>query len=718
MVRRVTPSAKLIRPPRQVPFDHRAAEPGLPDYAPSPPASETPVGIAELGAILKRRWLIIASTTALITLTGLGYAMTAKSLYTASTAIFVDPRARASFQIEGSGTGAGYDPNLVDSQTIVIESESVLRRVIEAEKLTEDSEFARGPAEPATNALRNLQEAVKVRRPDRTYVVEIQVRTQDGAKSARIANAVAKAYLSDGKDSKAETAQREQSWLDTHLQNLQARLKEAEARVDAYKTENRIIGSEGKLVGEQQLTELNRGLVDAQRKAAEAKALLDQVEELKKSGRMPDTTVDALKSSVIDRLRGQMAEVLRLEANARTTLGPRHPAALEIREQIIETRRAINEELGRVAEGARSNFAVARNNVAALERQLELLKKDSTNTSRTLLRLRELERAVDAQKAVFEKFLRDKEQIARLTVDTPAGRVIAPAVAPQYRSFPNRPLILMLSLLAGLLIGIGLALAVETLSRARRPSRLRLQGSSKAPGPFAPDPFSPDFRDTTPLAMLPRAGAAPGLRWVNRRAAPPAGPALDAVDRAPGSAYAREVAGLAGKIRTMLDDGVTTTLMISGAKPDAGSPVLAANLARALAATGARVLLVDGSGGRASLSERLAGAGSPSMIEVGNQKRLAIHLPSRGNTLFFLPFGGLRNTRSMQRPSRGGACTLVIIDGPAMGSAALEKIDLEARVDGVIALLPPGTDPAHTGLAAALDTRFGAALIGVVGQAA
>mgnify|MGYP000346568430 CR=1 FL=1 len=399
MLRNPAHPARLKRLSRPEPTGVRLPEvaparavPARESWAPPAEGAEAPVGIAEFGQILRRRWKTIAATTALVTSLGLAYALLTKPLYTASASIFVDPRNRASFQIEGTGTGAGYDPNLVDSQSVLIESDAVLRRVIEAEKLLDDAEFTRGVGEPAANVLTNLKEALKVRRPDRTYVVEIQIRTQDAAKSARIANAIARAYLSDGKDSKSETAQREQSWLETHLQNLQGRLKEAEARVEAYKVENRILGVEGKLVGEQQLSELNKGIIEAQRRAAEAKAALDQVEAIKKSGRVPDSTGDALKSASIDRLRGQMAEIVRLEANSRSTLGPRHPAAIEIREQLVEMRRLLNEELGRVAEGARSAHAVAQGNVTALEKQLDALKRDATNTNKTLLRLRESHR--------------------------------------------------------------------------------------------------------------------------------------------------------------------------------------------------------------------------------------------------------------------------------------------------------------------------------------
>lgn len=680
---------------------------GKPLATPVTPVGDEPVGLAEFGAILRRRWKTIMACTLAFTGLGLAYVTVARPQYVASTMIFVDPRNRASFQIEGTGTGGSFDPNLVDSQIVLIESDTVLQRVIAAEKLMSDPEFTTGSGDPQFNVLRNLKEAVKVKRPDRTYVVEVQVRTRSGEKSARIANAIAQAYVNDGRDSKNETAQREENWLDVHLKELQGRLKDAESRVETYKVENRILGVEGKLIGEQQLSELNKGIVDAQRKMAEAKAALDQVEEIKKTGRIPDTTVDALKSGVIERLRGQLAEILRLDANARTTLGPRHPALTEIREQIVETRRMINEELGRIAEGARSAYNVARANVTGLERQLDALKKDQTNTNKTLLKLRELERAVEAQKAVYEKFLRDKEQIARLSVDTPAGRVIAPALAPQRPAAPNKALILAVAMMAGLFSGVGLALVLETLSHAgNRPTRVQPRGGFGRPANDDIDPGMPLLAVLPPPDQPSRLGR---LKSLGRgQSASPLAP--------PGSAYALEIGTLADQLLGRIDRQPVTTLLVSGLGRDSGNPALAANLALALAERGETILLVDGQSGTSSLTQTLPLSPETHPVMVQGQVRMAHPLAGAEDMpVYVLPFGVSAPPRGMQGAAEKPS--IVIIDGPPAGSRALAQIDLSRRVDGVIAVLPAGQQ-ADARIAATCDRAYGPALLGVVGQAA
>jgi hypothetical protein len=59
----------------------------------------------------------------------------------------------------------------------------------------------------------------------------------------------------------------------------------------------------------------------------------------------------------------------------------------------------------------------------------------------------------------------------------------------------------------------------------------------------------------------------------------------------------------------------------------------------------------------------------------------------------------------------------LLIDGPSIGSPDLDRFELQGAVDGVIAILPAGLDPAGA-LIETARRRFGDILLGVVGQAA
>src|SRR5262249_5949011 len=111
----------------------------------------------------------------------------------------------------------------VESETRILTSDRVLLRVIEGERLTDDPEFGSRSialwsklrcwlglgagsrsSSPELVALRQLQRSVTAKRSERTYVVDLMVDTADPEKSARIANAVAQAYLEEQTAARAD----------------------------------------------------------------------------------------------------------------------------------------------------------------------------------------------------------------------------------------------------------------------------------------------------------------------------------------------------------------------------------------------------------------------------------------------------------------------------------------------------------------------------------
>ena len=106
---------------------------------------------------------------------------------------------------------------LIESQLRVIESDSVLMRVVTEKKLGQDPEFGRlgflsslsnwiaalfgaapdNPISADLRAMRALKRDVSTKRAEKTFVVDVFAASQDREKAAQLANAVAEAYLRD-----------------------------------------------------------------------------------------------------------------------------------------------------------------------------------------------------------------------------------------------------------------------------------------------------------------------------------------------------------------------------------------------------------------------------------------------------------------------------------------------------------------------------------------
>ena len=478
----------------------RGFSPSVP-ATPDGPSSRTAASLARLGLTTdltflwrQRRWIAVGIAAAL--LVNLAAELTFTPRYRAASQILIGPVDLRGVDKSVVPAAQTADSNVieVESETRVLTSDKVLRRVVDAERLTADPEFnssagsASGtlvavlkaaiglkskpaPAgDGAFGALRQLQRDVTAKRTERTYVVDLMVETSSPEKSARLANAIVQAYFAEQSAAHTEAARRVTESLTGRLAELQDRVRHAEEEVERYKAEQGIVGASGRLVDEQQLTELNNQLTAAQGRTAEARARYEQVRRLQGRGADPGSTLEAVQSTTIGLLRQQYAAAVQREATLTADLGPQHPYVNDARAQVRNAQRLITEEVARVADATHSEYERGRQRGAGPQSQRAQAARDpdsawpssncASSSARSMPAGRSTNRSLRAP--------RDREQ-ERL--DTVNVRVLSDAQPPLDRSWPpRRLLLLMAALAAGLLAGGGLAYAAEQLDRNSRPA--------------------------------------------------------------------------------------------------------------------------------------------------------------------------------------------------------------------------------------------------------
>jgi uncharacterized protein involved in exopolysaccharide biosynthesis len=243
-------------------------------------------------------------------------------------------------------------------------------------------------------------------------------------------------------------------------------VRDSERNVEQFKQQNNLVGAGKRLVNDQQLEELTTQLTLARSATTEQKARVDQIERLMKADADPDTIAEAVQSQTVAALRAQFAELVRQEASASALLGDRHPEIAVLRQRRKQHQQLITDELKRTAAAARNDYARAIANENALAANLETMKSKVQLSGGAMVRLRELERVVEANRAIYEVFLvRTKELNEQEGVDTANTRVIAEALAPNRPSTPRRALVL-----AALVAGLAAGACQVLLRRYRRPA--------------------------------------------------------------------------------------------------------------------------------------------------------------------------------------------------------------------------------------------------------
>ena len=599
----------MFEAPRQV--ESAAAGRDNTGLGPSPLAQMDFRGILIL---VRRSKKTIFSTTAASLLLMAVFILAVPHRYTATTQILIDPTDLRAVGSELNPTNQMSDIAVlqVESQVRVLTSDSVLRRVIKTEALDRDAEFAgrpsllRGligavglgsaaPADSTLTALTALRRSLVVKRAERTYVVDVSVTSLYPGKAERIANAIAQAYLAEQTDVRSDAARQFSQTLSARLNELKDRVREAEERVEAFKARNNILGASGQLLNEQQLSELNNQLGATRARAAQAKARLEEVERPQRTEGDVGAVPEAVQSPTITALHGQYAEIVHREAEQMTSLGARHPAVIEIQAQADRLRRMIEEEVNRTALSARSEYESAHANEDMLARSLETLKHNAFVTNEAMVTLRELERDVQARRAVYEAFLvRARETGEQERLDTKNIRVISRADLPLHRSFPPSNLILAVAALA---LGIGAGIAI-TILRPRSDETAARGSLGSQPDKVAAvsKPARPARPDVPVLAVLLGADQPPEL-WALSE---------------PKSRFARDIRRIYEVVQTShKKSGNPSLLVVATRSEDYDTAAVALNIA-AVGALTQRVLLID-----ADLDQRMLTAVNAEQSEAG-----------------------------------------------------------------------------------------------------
>lgn len=459
-------------------------------------------------------------------------AVTTPKLYVATAQILMDPRDLKVVANEVTPNGLPSEATLalIESQTAVILSNNILSRVVEQSGLNDDAEFngARrsglasllpaslsqafdepdvGPNDRGNRTVERLRRALTVGREAKSFVIDLSVGSSDPGKAAKLANMTADIFIDEQGRVQSDTARRATAALTSRLSELRRSVVETENNVEAYKSRNALIGVGGKLVDDEYITRINDQLAKAR---GDITALRVKADSMRKAS-VEDVVRGALPeeqtSQALVRLRQSYSDLAQQNAALATKLGPRHPQRIAGESSLASTRQAIASELGRIVAAAQTELARAEETERNLTSQIDALKDKQVATSGSFVKLRELEREVDASRAVYEAFLqRARETSEQENLNTANVRIISDAMPPLRTSGLSRKVVVAAGGLAGLLAGIALAavLAVVRLLKAFLASDRR-----RAAGTRWPDNRSD--RDDLPPPMPSEAASGPSL---------------------------------------------------------------------------------------------------------------------------------------------------------------------------------------------------------------
>ncbi len=303
----------------------------------------------------------------------------------------------------------------------------------------------------------------------RTFVILITVDSPDGTMSARIANAIAEAYLADQIDTKNEANRRATEWLEQRLAELRRNLQVAEEAVASYRRDKGLAGSPEGAVSSQTLSDLNTKYLGARTKRIEREARLVALSKASLNPGEIANIAEVSGNTMLAALRIQDAELTRKMAELSSMLGDNHPKMVQARNELASVRARFLSETLRITLAVRAELDAAKAEEDELKELVDKAAVVSGTATQYEAEQKQLEREAQSNRTLYESFLtRFKELREQQDIQRADARILAYAHPSGAPSSPNYKTGLMAAFVIGCLLGMAGAVAAEKLDRVFR----------------------------------------------------------------------------------------------------------------------------------------------------------------------------------------------------------------------------------------------------------
>jgi uncharacterized protein involved in exopolysaccharide biosynthesis/Mrp family chromosome partitioning ATPase len=664
-------------------------------WSENPVPSEEPAIPRLLSVIVERRWLILACVAAGLSAALLGY-LDQPSRYSAEAALALDARKFQALPTESVISQLPQESPVLRTEVDIISSRSMAERVLAylqengvdvargfgltrekaADEAAENGRSARVSSERPV-LLDSLISGVRVMNDGRSYTIYIAFEGLDPEFAAAVANAYAEAYISYQVDLQTTATRRVSDWLGTRLVSLRSELERSEKAATSFREKSGVVKSNGTTLLAQQIAGLNTELARLRAQLAGSIARLATALDMSKSG-SGLALAEVLNSPAIQQLRTEESRVKRLLAGISESGATKNPQIPELKSQLETLQAQIDAEVAQIVGSLRNEIEITKRQQAGVEASLGQLQTEMSSANGAIVQADQLDREAGANRAIYESYLtRYKQTIEQDGIATAEARIISRAVPSWSRSSPKAST----WLLGGLVFGLGGG-ALATLLLELRASFLR------RPDPHESNVGIPVIGRIPELSVQQRSGVSDLIRH----------------SRSP---LARAVADVQGRLRLSARGGDVLVISVTSAADGEGKTFLSSCLARSLAATGLRTVLLDadlacpGIAGEFAVQplrtvEAVAAEAGPKLDE------LVHHDPASGVDLVCagavdVPAehivgheGFARLLRSLKQ-----AYDVVVVDSMAVsnGSSALLVSSL---ADMTVFIVPVGADPTNT----------------------
>ncbi|UZE50804.1 polysaccharide biosynthesis tyrosine autokinase [Rhodopseudomonas sp. P2A-2r] len=426
------------------------------------------------------------------------------------------------------------DPADLESQLLVIRSPRVMRLAMALPGVLDaavaDCRAARGGSicdrmqTDSADFVDYVQNRYAIGAVGRSRVINISYQSSIPEVAQTMANALTNAFLEDQRAAGSNSREVAASWLRKELAQLDTQLRDADAKIQAFRRNKGLARGATAPISSERLTSISQQLSVAEAARADAAARLQEIKANQSRGASDAPSV--LSSRAVADLKQQLTVVSAQLASQSNVLGPRHPAlrALERERDLVQQR--LTAEIASIAASAQKTYDANDALVTSLRKQVDAVKAEVGSATTDEASIESMVRDTEIKRQQYaELYKRTSELETERRVLLGSTRLVSLAELPNKPFFPKK----IPFLAAGGTIGLLLALAAVLFGDRLKPAAAWLPTRPALPRKAAPVAATPAVAVAPPAAAsaiaAPAKPAAPLPAIPAPAAAPPLSPA-------------------------------------------------------------------------------------------------------------------------------------------------------------------------------------------------
>jgi capsular exopolysaccharide synthesis family protein len=554
------------------------------------------------GLVLRHR-SFLAACAAVGLLIGLVIALIQTPEYQAGVLLQIEPPPPTFASVSDALlVGAGnywQNTDFYNTQFKVLRSKGLGEKVVARLKLTDRDPF-KSSSDPATL----FMSYVGVEPVPESRLVLVTITHRDPREASLWANTLSDVYIEQSLATRVESARRAMQWLQERLAATQQGMRDAQDRLfQSYRTQDLFVPEGSMAAVSTSIAKLQEDFVLAQARRIAIEAALKQAADMRRNRQELDSLPQVAADSVVAGFNSQIAalsvELGRLGEKYREG----HPEVQKVRAQLEQLKKARQARAAQILDGLEAEYTQLKKREDELRGAIDVQKSQAATQSRKATELEALKKEAGAQNSLYEVLLQKlNETDIAASIRSNNVTVVDRASPPQYPVRPQKRKIALAGMALGLAAGLGLVLVRDLLANTIR------------------DPEEVErYLHLDLLAAVPR------------------------YDQEQDSLATEAYQNLRTSLIFARRDERGQVVLVTGTAPQEGKTTTIVNLARLLAGSGERTVVVDCDLRRAQLHQRLQLSREPGFTDAFVRKEPVASLLRATSTphLFALTAGPL-----------------------------------------------------------------------------